>query len=265
MSLSAEQRAAFHDRGWVRLREAFPREVALQLGANMWEELLDDFGIDQADRGTWYQPRCSLRRAKWDPLQRAIATDILVGAIDALLGPAPWRLPTNWGVVLTTFPNLTRDEWSVPSAGWHYDFDVDANLMGIGGLQVFSFFSRVEPRGGGTLIVEGSHRLLRRFASSLPPDAGRSDHQALRQRFLRQDPWLRALTGVAASPADRIDFFMRESDTADVPLRVVEMTGEPGDVFVCHPLMLHVAAQNAASVPRFMRSQRICTAGSGEK
>src|SRR5262245_66515866 len=83
MSLSAEQRAAFHDRGYVRLRQAFPREVALQLGANMWTELLEDFGIDQDDRGTWHQPRCSLRRAKWDPLQRAIATDVLVGAIDA--------------------------------------------------------------------------------------------------------------------------------------------------------------------------------------
>jgi ectoine hydroxylase-related dioxygenase (phytanoyl-CoA dioxygenase family) len=34
--------------------------------------------------------------------------------------------------------------------------------------------------------------------------------------------------------------------------------GEPGDVVLCHPLILHVAAQNASDTPRFMRSQRIC-------
>jgi ectoine hydroxylase-related dioxygenase (phytanoyl-CoA dioxygenase family) len=170
-------------------------------------------------------------------------------------------LPTNWGVVLVTFPNRTRDEWSVPSAGWHYDFDVHANATEIHGLQVFLFFSSVEPRGGGTLLVEGSHRLLRHFASSLRQDEGPGDHQSVRRQFLRHDPWLRALTGVAASPSDRTDFFMREREASSGgSLRVVEMTGEPGDVILCHPLMLHVAARNAASVPRFMRSQRICTA-----
>ena len=112
------------------------------------------------------------------------------------------------------------------------------------------------------MIVEGSHRLLRHFASSLPPDEGPSDHQSVRRRFLRHDPWLRALTGAAASPSDRTDFFMREREASSGSLRVVEMTGEPGDVILCHPLMLHVAAQNAGAIPRFMRSQRICTVGS---
>src|SRR5262249_54185181 len=95
--LSAEQRAAFHERGHVRLRMAYSREVALQIQSNMWTELLEDYAIDQQDRRSWCQPRRSLRRAKWDPLQSAIATDRLVGAIDVLLHPAPWRVPRNWG------------------------------------------------------------------------------------------------------------------------------------------------------------------------
>ena len=260
-ALSDEQRTAFHEQGHVRLRAAYPREVALRIQANMWAELLEDFGIDESDRGTWYQPRRSLRRAKWDPLQAAIATDVLVGAIAALLRPASWRLPTNWGAVLITFPNRSRDDWGVPSDGWHYDFDAHENATSVRGLTVFTFFSTVEPRGGGTLIVEGSHLLLRRFVSSLPPDERRSDHQALRRRFLRHDPWLRALTGVAEPPPDRIRRFMQEGEAGTVPLRVVELTGDPGDVILCHPLMLHVSAQNGASVPRFMRSQRICAEG----
>jgi len=257
-ALSAEQRTAFHERGYVRLRTAYPREVALQIQANMWTELLEDYGIDRNDRHTWYQPGRSLRRAKWDPLQSAIATDLLVGAIDALLRPASWRLPTNWGVVLITFPNRTHDDWNVPSGGWHYDFDAHENATSISGLTVFTFFSTVGPRGGGTLIVEGSHLLLRRFVSSLPPEEQRSAHQVLRSRFLRHEPWLRALTGVAEPPGDRIRRFMQESAAESVPLRVVELIGDPGDVILCHPLMLHVSAQNAADVPRFMRSQRIC-------
>jgi len=249
------------ERGHVRLRGAFPRAIARQLQANMWSELLEDFGIDQNTPETWYQPPRSLRRAKWDRLQSAIATDGLIGAIDALLRPAAWSVPTNWGVVLTTFPNRARDDWDVPSAGWHSDFDVEANVTSISGVQVFTFFSAVEPRGGGTLIVEGSHRLLRRFFSSLSEDERRGDHQSIRKKFLRHDPWLRALTGAIGSSADRVATLMRESDVGGIPVRVTELTGDPGDVVLCHPLMLHVGAQNGARVPRFMRSQRICVEG----
>lgn len=258
-ALSAAQMAAFEERGHLRLREVFPRDVALQLQQRMWAELQADFGIDSENRDTWYQPQRSLRGAKWDPLQRAIATDALVGAIDALLGPGRWQLPTNWGVVLVTFPDRTRAEWTLPTSGWHYDFDLHDNATAPSGLQVFTFFSSVASRGGGTLIVEGSHRLLRRFSESLSPDERRSDHQALRRRFLRHDPWLRALAGARSAPEDRIGYFMRETrEVMGVPVRVVELTGEPGDATLCHPLMLHVSAPNLSDTPRFMRSQRIC-------
>jgi Phytanoyl-CoA dioxygenase (PhyH) len=253
--------AAFEERGHVRLRGVFPREVALQLQRHMWAELRADFGIDGGDRTSWYQPQRGLRRAKWDPLQRAIATDSLVGAIDALLGPGRWQLPTNWGVMLVTFPDRTRAEWTVPASGWHYDFDLHDNAVLPVGLLVFTFFSTVESCGGGTLIVEGSHRLLRRFSESLSPEERRSDHQALRRRFLRHDPWLRTLAGGCPEPKDRVGYFMRETrEVMGVPVRVTELTGEPGDAILCHPLTLHVSAQNRSDTPRFMRSQRICCA-----
>jgi len=37
------------------------------------------------------------------------------------------------------------------------------------------------------------------------------------------------------------------------PLRVVELTGEPGDMVFCHPLMVHCKAPNRGTRPRFMR------------
>jgi hypothetical protein len=63
-----------------------------------------------------------------------------------------------------------------------------------------------------------------------------------------------ALTGRAPSPGDRIAAFMdRETTVEGVPLRVVELTGEPGDMVFCHPVMVHCAAPNRGVWPRFMR------------
>jgi hypothetical protein len=257
--LSAEQVAAFEKHGHLRLREAFSREVAVQLQQRMWAELREDFGIDRDDRTTWYQPRRSLRRAKWDPLQSAIATEPLVGAIDTVLDPACWRIPSNWGVVLVTFPDHTQGEWTLPTSGWHFDFDLHDNGTSLSGLFVFTFFSTVGPRGGGTLIVEGSHRLLRRFGEDLSPDERRGDHRQVRRRFLHHDPWLKALAGSDPGPKDRIGHFMRETqEVRGIPVRVTELTGQPGDAILCHPLVLHVSAPNRSDTPRMMRSQRIC-------
>ena len=44
-----------------------------------------------------------------------------------------------------------------------------------------------------------------------------------------------------------------ETIVEGVPLRVVELTGEPGDMVFCHPVMLHCGAPNHGTRPRFMR------------
>jgi hypothetical protein len=76
-----------------------------------------------------------------------------------------------------------------------------------------------------------------------------------------------APTGQAPSPEDRVGAFMdRETIVDGVPLRVVELTGEPGDMVLCHPVMVHLrrsepgrvaalhADQNAGSHPRGTRT-----------
>ncbi len=45
----------------------------------------------------------------------------------------------------------------------------------------------------------------------------------------------------------------RETIVEGVPLRVAELTGEPGDMVFCHPLMVHCVAPNRGTRPRFMR------------
>ena len=114
--------------------------------------------------------------------------------------------------------------------------------------------ARSRPRGGGTLILSGSPRLLASQERGIPADQRRGLDTRARERFYRLHPWLMALTGQAPSPADRISAFMDgETIVEGVPLRVVELTGEPGDMVFCHPVMVHCVAPNRGARPRFMR------------
>jgi ectoine hydroxylase-related dioxygenase (phytanoyl-CoA dioxygenase family) len=61
---------------------------------------------------------------------------------------------------------------------------------------------------------------------------------------------------------DRIEAFMRTSTVVDgIEVRVVEMTGEPGDVFLTHPLLLHAGSKNTGVVPRIALSSTVNRAG----
>jgi hypothetical protein len=114
--------------------------------------------------------------------------------------------------------------------------------------------ARSRPRGGGTLILSGSPRLLASQERGIPADQRRGLDTRARERFYRLHPWLMALTGQAPSPADRISAFMDgETIVEGVPLRVVELTGQPGDMVFCHPAMVHCRAPNRGTHPRFMR------------
>ena len=117
-----------------------------------------------------------------------------------------------------------------------------------------SFIGPVAPHSGGTLILSGSPRLLIQHERQLPASQRGGSIATLRDRFHRSHPWLMALTGQAPSPADRIAAFMDRETTVDgVPLGVVELTGEPGDMVFCHPVMVHCVAPNRGTRPRFMR------------
>jgi ectoine hydroxylase-related dioxygenase (phytanoyl-CoA dioxygenase family) len=50
-----------------------------------------------------------------------------------------------------------------------------------------------------------------------------------------------------------------------VPLRVMEMTGDPGDVIIWHPWLFHCATSNCTSRPRLMLRQPINRREVGQK
>jgi hypothetical protein len=244
----------FERDGYVVVRQAFPAADGLAMERLWWRELEDTHGIRPGDRSSWRQIVGDLKAAKRDPIQAKILTERVRGAIDDLLGKAAWSPPRDWGRPLVTFPETGA--WDVPARLWHWDNLCEPHLDHPRALFVVSFIGSVAPRGGGTLILSGSPRLLIQQERRIP--AGQRDGSIAqardRDRFGRSDPWLMALTGHAQSPADRIAAFMGgETIVEGVPLRVVELTGEPGDMIFCHPVMVHCAAPNRGTRPRFMR------------
>jgi hypothetical protein len=193
-----------------------------------------------------------LKAAKRDPIQARILTDRVRGVLDDLLGEAAWLPPRDWGRPLVTFPG--PGTWDVPTGNWHWDNPCELHLDRPRALFIVSFIGPVAPRGGGTLILSGSPRLLLQQERRLPDSQRRDSIARLRERFHRSHPWLMALTGLAPSPADRIAALMdTETIIEGVPLRVVELTGDPGDMVFCHPVIVHCVAPNRAARPRFMR------------
>jgi hypothetical protein len=251
-TLTPTEIARFERDGFVVVREAFARADALAMQRRWWQELRDVHGIRRDDRTTWHRIAGDLRAAKRDPLQHAILTDRLRGAVDDLLGPGAWAPPRDWGRCLVTFPEPGR--WDVPTGLWHWDNPPELHRDRPRGLFVVGFVGTVEPGGGGTLVLSGSPRLLLQQERDLPADELPVSGVRRWSRFHRSHPWLRALTGHAPAAADRTAAFMAgETDVDGVPLRVVELTGEPGDVVLCHPLVVHCAAPNRGDRPRFMR------------
>ena len=112
-------------------------------------------------------------------------------------------------------------------------------------MQVFAILDDVEPEGGATLAVTGSHQLLN--------DDGRISSSDLRKR-LKREPYFAEL--MSSKPTDRTRLMREPGHIGDVEVSVVEMTGEAGDVYFMDLRMLHNIAPNARSKPRLMLTQR---------
>jgi ectoine hydroxylase-related dioxygenase (phytanoyl-CoA dioxygenase family) len=253
----------FHRDGFVVVRKAFARADAAAMELRWWAELETSYGIRRDDRSTWRQPVGDLKAAKRDPVQASILTPRVRSVIDTLLGQDEWPPPSDWGRTIATFPE--PGAWDVPAHLWHWDNPCAWHRNKLHALFVVSFIGPVGPRGGGTLVLAGSPRLLLRQEDSLTR-AERDDFVVRRELFHRSHPWLEALTGKRASPADRVAAFMEsEALIEDVPLRVVELTGEPGDMVFCHPLLVHCGAPNRGAWPRFMRIKQQLTTYEGRR
>jgi hypothetical protein len=252
--LTDQQLKDFDTKGWVRLKQAFAPQAALKMQDFMWEQLGQMHGINRKDPSTWIRHFSGLNKKTRDSVYREVGTPRLFGAVDQLLGKDRWQRPPGWGGFLVSPPDSDEGPWDVINNQWHWDGDPAHQVDGINALFTLTFYSTVEPGGGGTLLLEGSHRLIVPFFRPLGPDRSGFKQKPLKRRFLQSHPFLAELNGYAPDQGDRVRRFMQEGATIDdVPVRVIEATGEPGDALFAHPSILHARSYNRAPEPRFMR------------
>jgi hypothetical protein len=144
--------------------------------------------------------------------------------MDDLLGPGRYRPLTGFGWWPISFPGFDQPPWRPPQVGWHVDGQhfhhrLDASDQGL--LPLF-IFSEIQPGDGGTAYLEGSHATTARVLHAAEP--------------VGLDPI--AVSSQAAAAADKS--------------RAVEGTGQPGDVLLLHPFMVHARSPNTGSRVRFI-------------
>lgn len=247
--VTAEQRAQFDATGLLVLRAALPRGAAEAMSDRLWEFLADRDAITRQDRSTWpVEAPAGFQPLTHSGAFRAVGGESLCAALDALFGAGRWARPRWWGRPLVTFPADGR--WELPVRGWHFDFmpaSVEPRPV-----QYFAFLNEVRPRGGGTLVLAGSHRLVARYLRD-----GAAFRMPRVRASLGAHPWLHGLWD-AGDDGDRTQRYLDDGAVVDgVPLRVVELTGEPGDIVLMHSDCFHSAAPNRLDRPRMMLTEMV--------
>ena len=278
--LSPEQIEHFITRGWTKIEAAFDPAGAQQCQDFLWGKLNERYKIVRENPATWQLPMAFIAENYNTPPFNACATETLRDGVIDLVGKNRWVAENEtgyWGWWPVNFSVGADQAWDVPCDQWHFDGPEHGNFVNqaSNGLLMVCLFSELGPRGGGTLIVEGSHQIVARY---LEKDPGQSQKEAIKGCIASSD-YLQALSDCEGenAPASgawkkhsgpivprefkvtpRVEEFMNQSfvDEHETELRVIELTGKPGDVILGHPFMFHSPSFNHSGVPRFMCNRK---------
>jgi hypothetical protein len=218
---------------------------------------IEQKGLEPEGADSWR----AIKASKLAPVARELGFaelwgESVVAAIDAVLGAGRWDVPRHAGQILPlTWPQPAQP-WQVPDKHWHLDYMAPGAAQRIPGLQIFLCLDRVESRAGATLVAAGIPRMVEEIRVRRGP-AWRGRSADVRSAVVREVPWFRELASVRPGE-DRVARFMAHpTDFHGSSLQVVELTGEPGDVWLMHPWMLHAASANCGARPRMVITERL--------
>jgi hypothetical protein len=222
VALTPDQIEQFVDAGFVKLDRAFAVEVGEQCLRELWSAA----GGRPDDPSTWTRSYLRLGAFTSPPFRKAANTAALHDAFDQLVGVGRWLAPNGLGTFPLRFPSADPPL----EAGWH----VEAGFSGADGeprlnlrsreraLLMLFLFSEVGPDDAPTMVRAGSHLDVPQFLEPAG-DAG--------------VPWMALCEQVVPIGADR-------------PVELV--TGSLGDVYLCHPFLVHTGSAHRGRTPRFM-------------
>ncbi|MET9022635.1 phytanoyl-CoA dioxygenase family protein [Actinopolymorpha sp. NPDC004070] len=238
--LSEEQISAFVRDGFVRVPAAVSLSTVEACVDVIWDRLAER-GRSREDRSTWSSPvvrvDCPEGGSDGAPFAAAGTSTVLWEAYDQLIGPDRWwKRQGVGGTVPVRFPSNEDPR----DTGWHVEgsFPVgDAwhtNLRSRDrGLLALFLFTDVGPDDAPTRVRVGSHA-----------DAAR----VLARRGDEGFGGVELGTLVQRASADR-------------PL--AHATGSAGDVYLCHPFLVHAASwPHRGTTPRIMAQPGVALLGS---
>jgi hypothetical protein len=218
--------AAFMRDGYLAVHGAFDEDTARACRDMIWDSLGGQ-GISRADRTTWIRPLVRIACPEGEPFAAAAASPALAAAYDELIGAGRWIRRTGvGGTVPVRFPS----EEYPGEVGYHIEGnwwggqEYWTNLWSKGrGLLVLFLFSDVGADDAPTRLIVGSHLFV-------PP--------------------ILAPAGEAGMPGGDVPARLRPSVLCRSS---VEATGRAGDVYLCHPFIVHTATwPHRGATPRMM-------------
>jgi hypothetical protein len=207
---------AFERDGYVVLRGAVDADTVSACRALIWDAM-ERRGVRRDDPATWPPLMEGMDDLSAEPFVAAYMAPALTVAYDELIGPGRWQPWVDMGEsVVVRFP--AEDERA--NAGYHIEGSYAA-----------------PPRLPGRWWVNVRSRARGLLALFLFTDVGRNDAptRLLSGSHLAVPPFL-APYGEAGTDSDA-DFW-RPSTLCRM---AAHATGKAGDVFLCHPFMVHTA------------------------
>jgi len=256
---TVEQWREFEETGLMHLRGAITEEQVHAMRERLWDELRVKHQIRRDDKHAWPEGRVfGLPNPRREGAFAAMQCAPLCAALNAIFAPDGWQRPVRWGSPLVTFPSCGR-RWDVVVKGWHLDIGGPQGVQPVSNeVTVFAYLDGVEPEGGGTLAVLGSHRLIQKLAADAKTKV-RSENG--RHLLALADGWLRDLSSDVKCDSRKRRFMEEGAVVRGIPLKVVEITGEPGDLVVMHSCTLHAASVNCSERPRLVVRESVFRSG----
>jgi hypothetical protein len=221
--MNADQVEQFVTDGFVRLPGAVPRDVVDACASLLWREI----GLDPRDRSGWTEPVRWIGGMQQPPFIAAMNCPAVLDACDRIAGPGRWIPRQSMGSFPLRFPHPNEPD----GLGWHIEAsylpkgasDWHANVHSKErALLALFLFTEVTDADGPTRIRVGSHL-------DVPP----------------------VLAPYGEGGAALVDCAAAIEAASDHrPTSVA--TGDAGDVFVCHPFLVHAAQANHGTRPRFI-------------
>ena len=264
--LTPEQHDEYFRRGYTCIRGAFSPDDAVLMVDRFWSYVEEKLSIVRRDQSTWTEGIVTgIADLKLASEFQKIGSDAVTQSISELLESDDWKRPRTWGQILATFPSRDGD-WNWDSLlqrkmiatqiQWHTDYPFEASPSALAGVQVFAILSDLDTGGGGTLVIDGSPKLVEQFVRSRDSQS-LANMKKTRTALMASNDWFVEVSKAVSLPQPD-EWMVSFDETIDgVPVSVRDLTGQGGDVFLCHPWLLHASSPNCQSTPRLMCTQRI--------